>query len=387
MEKKVFWLYVTVFINILGFGMIFPILPEFGKVFNATGFELGLLAVFFSLGQFIAAPFFGRLSDRFGRKPIILGAVFLSSVSYVIMAFAPILSIVFFARFLLGIASAANFPTATAYIADLTEKNERTKYIAKISAVFSIGFIFGPAFGGILGHLGLMWVFLLSALITLGNFFVVLFFLPESIKKKEEALVIKEGFINIKAMYHGFRGDFGVLFFLLFAWSYYISNFQVAVPLFAAEVLSLNSFDIGIFYSVTGIVSSAAQWFVLPRVTKKFGDLNIIFVALLFMIVGQMLAPFSYTVFLLYGFFTVAIIGSSFIRPTISSVMSKATKEGQGTTMGLAFSFESLGRIVGPLVAGFTIGIFGLTFPFYATVVVLVIGLIFFWLVEMKKPQ
>lgn len=386
MQKKIIWLYITVFINIVGFGMVFPLLPLFAETLNASVLDIGFLAGSFSIAQFLTSPILGRLSDRFGRKPILIFSIVGSAVAFLLIAFAKNLELVYVSRILNGISTAGVFPIAQAYIADITSKEDRAEYIGKISGIFALGFVFGPAIGGALGILGFSQAFLGASAITFVNLILVFFFLPESISKKAEKFILREGFINIKAIISGLRGDFGVLFFLLFSWAFYISNYQVAIPLFTEHEFNLDSLGNGIFYAVTGIGAAFSQWFILPKFVKKFGDLKTILIGIILMIVGQLVAPMFSLLAVFYIFFTISVLGSGLNRPTINAFLSKRTKEGQGTTMGLAFSFESLGRVFGPIIAGFTIGKFGYAFPFYLTTIVLFAGLILFVKVEMKKP-
>lgn len=387
MKKKIIWLYITVFINIVGFGMVFPLLPLFAETFHATPLDIGFLAGSFSIAQFLTSPILGRLSDRFGRKPILILSIVGSVIGFLILAFAKNIEMIYLSRILNGVSTAGVFPIAQAYIADITSKEERAEYIGKISGIFALGFVFGPAIGGALGVLGFSQAFFGASAIAFANLILVLFFLPESISQKAEKFVLREGFINIKAIISGLRGDFGVLFFLLFSWAFYISNYQVAIPLFTAHEFNMGTLQIGIFYGVTGLAAAFSQWFILPKFVKKFGDINTILIGTILMVVGQLVAPMFVLLTVFYIFFTVAVFGSSLNRPTINAVLSKRTKEGQGTTMGLAFSFESLGRVFGPIIAGYTIGKFGYAFPFYLTTVVLFAGLIVFVKVEMKKPR
>lgn len=387
MRRHFFWLYLTVFVNIIGFGMIFPILPLFAEKYQASSLQIGFIAATFSLGQFLFSPFFGRLSDRFGRKPIILSSMVISGVSYLMLFEADSLPLIFLARFLSGVSSAANFPVASSYIADITTRENRTKYMGKVSGVFSLGFVVGPVFGGLLGNGGFSSAFLAAAILSFANLLLAFFFLPESISQKAEKFVLREGLLNVKAIYNGMRGDFSLLFLLLSLWAFYISNFQVAIPLFAQDKFNFGALQNGFFFSLTGIVAAITQWFLLPYIVKRVGEIKTIFAGILFMAIGQILAPLSASVMVFYLFFVISIFGSGLNRPSINALLSKGTREGQGTTMGLAFSFESIGRFVGPLAAGAVMGSFGLAFPFWITAALLLIGLFFFWKIEMKKRR
>lgn len=387
MDKRIPLLYITVFINILGFGMVFPLFPLFAETFKASILDIGLLAAAFSLAQFLTSPLLGRLSDRFGRKPIIAFSIIASMVSFLIAAFAPNLAILYVSRIIHGIASAGIFPIASAYIADITPSEERAKYMGKIAGVFSLGFMFGPVIGGLLGSGGFMLPFLVAAVVSLLNLTFIFAMLPESLTKKAEKVVLREGLFNFAQVYHGLRGDFGILFFMLFAWAFYIGNFQVAIPLYMQQIFSAGTVENGIFFSATGTTATIAQWFLLPLVVKWIGDVKTILLGVGLMIIGQLFATIWASQVLFYAFFVVSIMGSGLTRPTVNAVLSKATHTGQGATMGLAFSFESLGRVIGPLIAGVAISTFGLRFPFMATVLVLTVGLILFWKIETKRSK
>jgi len=370
--------------NIVGFGMVFPIFPLFAQSFHASALDIGLMAAAFSIAQFFAAPVLGRFSDRFGRKPILAFSIGGSALAFLVASVAPNLFILYLSRVINGVATAGNFPIATAYVADITSKEDRSKYVARVAGTFALGFIFGPVIGGLLGGFGFQWAFRIAALVYLVNLAFVFVFLPESLKVRAEKIILREGLFNFKRVYHGLRGDFGALFFLLFCWSFYISNFEVAIPLFTHHFFNWTTVQNGLFFSVTGTTSAITQWFALPYLTSKFGDKQVIIAGCLLMILGQIFAPLVSSA-LFIGFFIVSITGSGLNRPTVNAVLSKATHTGQGATMGLAFSFESLGRVVGPIIAGFSIGSIGLKAPFYTTCVVLGAGLFFFLRAESKK--
>lgn len=384
-HKQIIWIYVTVFINILSFGMVLPLLPLFAETFGASAFEIGILVAIFSVGQFFAAPIWGRLSDRYGRKPILLASIAITAVAFSLIGFAKTLTAVFLGRFLHGVASAGNYPVAVAYIADKTTKEERTLYVSRISAVFATAFMIGPLAGGILGEESFSLAFLGAAGVALLNFFSVVAFLPESLTERQERKILSEGLFNFRAIWHGLRSDFGVLFFLLFAWSFYVSNFQLAIPLFTQERFGAGAFENAIFFSATGLVAAISQWFIVPRAVRWFGEIRTILAGIVLMILGQIFVPLSPTLLFFYAYFMVSVLGSALQRPTVNARLSKTTAEGQGTTMGLAFSFESMGRFFGPLAAGLTIGRLGFASPFINAAGLLGIGAILFWKKERRR--
>lgn len=381
-KSPLFFIYLTVFVNIVGFGMIFPLLPFYAQKFNASEATIGLLASSFAIAQFLFSPFWGRFSDRFGRKPIISIALLGISLSYFVFAFSTSLTWLFISRFLQGTFSAAALPVAQAYVADVTSKEERIKGMSTLGASIALGFIFGPAIGGTLSLITFQFPFIAASILSLLNFFSVHFYLPESLTKKGK-LVIRGGFLNIKPMISGLKGNLGAFFILIFLWSYGLSNNQVAVPLFGVEELDLSAGAIALFFSAMGLTSASIQFFFLPKISKRFGERKVSILGLSFMALGLFLMPFSpFWPFMLLSMMTVAL-GSALARPNLTSLISKETKDGQGTTMGISSAFESFGRILGPALGGVLFYQLGYHTPFI--VVAFLIALMLIYLVKGKN--
>lgn len=357
--------------------MVFPLLPFYAREFQASETLIGLLASSFAVGEFFFAPIWGRLSDRFGRKPII--AISLLGISFALGSFAIAnnLTWLFISRFLQGVFSAGTFTSASAYVADVTTKESRIKGMSKLGASVAAGFIFGPAIGGILSSVSHQLPFFAASALTLINLAFVQALLKESLKIKEEKLVLKEGLLNIKAMYHGLRGELGVLFILIFLWSYALSNNQVTIPLFGAEVLLVSAAMIGIFFSLQGFTSASVQWFLLAKITGKLGEHHIAVLGLGVMALSLFLMPYLAMPYMLAVLMMAFSFGSAITRPTVQTLISKKTHEGQGTTMGIAASFESLGRIIGPILGGYVFYNFGYKSAFLMVVLFIAVMLIY----------
>lgn len=385
LDRKVplFFIYFATFVNIIGFGMVFPLLPFYAREFQASEATIGLLAASFAVGEFFFAPIWGRLSDRFGRKPIISLALIGVSLAFLIFAVANSLFWLFVTRFLQGVFSSATFTSASAYVADVTPKDERISGMSKLGASVALGFIFGPAIGGTLSSINHQMPFFVASVLAFFNFILVLAFLPESISQKAEKLVIKEGFLNVTKMYHGLRGELGVLFILIFLWSYGLSNNQVTIPLFGAEILLVSATLIGVFFSLQGFTSAFVQWFLLAKIAKKFGEHHTAVLGLTLMALSLFLMPFSPMPYVLAVLMMGFSFGSAITRPTVQTMISKQTKEGQGTTMGIAASFESLGRMIGPILGGFVFYKLGYHAAFL--MVVIVIAIMLFYVIFKKK--
>src|SRR3989344_1358073 len=382
-KPHLFFIYLTIFVNLIGFGMVFPLLPFYAREFHASEALIGLLASSFAIAQFIFSPFWGRLSDRFGRKPIISMALLGLSLAFLVFAISNSLTWLFISRFLQGVFSAAALPTATAYVADVTTKEDRIKGMSNLGASLALGFIFGPAIGGILSSVNHQLPFFAAAALAILNFVSVQLLLPQSLTKRSEKLVIKEGFLNFKQMYHGLRGELGSLFILIFLWSYGLSNNQVAVPLLGAEKLNIDASMVGLFFSAQGLVSALVQWLVVGKITNKIGEHHMAVLGLAIMAIALFLMPFSpLPAFMALAMMSLAL-GSALSRPTINTLISKQTHEGQGTTMGVATAFESMGRILGPLLGGILFYQFGYHSPF--TVVAVLIFLMLMYVIKRKK--
>lgn len=376
-KPHLFFIYLTTFVTIIGFGMVFPLLPYYVKHFNASASTVGLLAASFAIAQFFLSPIWGRLSDRFGRKPIIAVAVFGLSVSFLIFALANSLTWLFIGRILQGIFAAASLPATAAYVSDVTTKDQRIKGMGILGASFSAGFIFGPAMGGILAGIHFSFPFFVAAGIAFLNFISVLIFLPESLSKKAEVLQLKEGFFNIKHMFKSLKGELGSFFILAFLWSFALTNNEIGVPLFGSGRLNIGAETIGYFFSAQGLLAVLMQGFLIYKITHLFGEHKTVVLGLTIMALGLFLVPFANNQLFLLIFMVLMTFGSSMTRPTLATLVSKGTKEGQGTTMGIFASFESLGRVIGPLLAGWTFAAFGFHSPFTITAVLILLTLVF----------
>ncbi|MBI2405483.1 MFS transporter [Candidatus Microgenomates bacterium] len=357
-KRPLFFLYLTVFINMVGFGMVFPLLPFYAQAFNATPLQIGLLAASFSIVQFFTSPILGRISDKVGRKPVLIWGLLGGTISMGIMGLAQSLPLLFLARALHGAVSAAVLPAGRAYIADVTSPKDRVAGMGRVGASFALGFLFGPAFGSFLvGFGGIHIPFFVAAIISALNAFSVTLFLPESLREKAEKIVIKEGLFNVFTIFKHLKSEPGILFAVLFAWSFGLSNNQVAFPLLMGEKFHLGAAQIGYFFTAIALVSSSVQGYFLPKIVRILGEKKTIFVGMSIMGGALLLLPFAPKVLLVTVSFMFMGLGSALNRPTAEGVISRISETGQGTTLGVANSFESLGRVAGPLLGGVLYGV------------------------------
>ena len=378
-RTSLFLIYVTVFINIVAFSMVFPLLPLYAKLYNASDISIGLLAASFAAAQFLFSPIWGMLSDKFGRKPIILVGLLGSAASFLVFGFAENLTMLFISRFFQGVFSAASIPAARAYIADITTKKERVREMGRIGASLALGVILGPAIGGLLAGTSHSLPFFGAAAVAGVAFLFVFKFLPESLQSKNNAsIAFKKGiFASASGIQTGLQSSLMRLFLLSFFWSFLMSNNAVAVPLLSIEVFRAQATDVGMLFVVMGVVAAIVQFFLISKIAALFGDRTVIIGGLTLMALGFMIMPFlPPTLILLYVAVAIAALGSATARPVITALISKETKEGQGATMGTANAFESLGRLIGPILGGILFA-FHVSIPFLFSGAVVLLALVF----------
>src|SRR5699024_3472332 len=341
-------LFIIMFLVMVGFGIIIPVLPFYAEELGASATELGLLMAVYSLMQFIFAPMWGRISDRIGRKPVILIGIFGLSLSFFMMALSTQLWMLFVARIIGGILSAANMPTVMAYVADITTDEERGKGMGIIGAAPGLGFIFGPAIGVVFTNINLHTSFYISVIVLLLTMILVLIILKESIHLSEQKPVVE----NKSSWLKVFRGPLSILYFLQFFISLSLAGLEATFAYFAAEKAGLDAVTLGYIFMIMGLASAAVQGS-MGKLTKKFGETVIIQMGIFVSAIGFGLILFTQNFSTAAIFLAIFGVGNGVIRPSVSSLLTKASKIGHGAATGYLSSFDSLGRINGPVLGGF----------------------------------
>lgn len=351
MNRQVLVLFLTLFIVMVGFGIIIPIMPFYVTSLGATSLHLGLLMSSFSLVQFIFAPIWGRLSDRVGRKPLIAIGLVGYVVSNLMLASASAIWMLFAARILGGMLSSATLPTAQAYIADTTSVKDRGRGMGMMGAAMGLGMVFGPALGGMLSSFGLAVPFLAGALLASLNLLFVLFFLPESRRGDARVPVAAQG-SRLLSLGQALTGRLAFYFVLAFLVSFAMANLESTFSLYSQARLGFTATDMGIVFTFMGISGAVMQGAVMGKAIDRIGEERLIQAGLLATAVGFLLILTAVDLTSMIVFAVAQNVGGSLLRPSIASLLSKRTTEGQGTTMGLQASFDSLGRIAGPAWGG-----------------------------------
>ena len=364
-------IFLTVFIDLLGFGIIIPLLPFYAESFGANAFTVGMLGTVYSLMQFLFAPVWGRWSDRIGRRPIILLGLLGSCLAYLALALADSLVLIFIARIIGGIAG-ANIPTAQAYIADITTAENRTRGMGMIGAAFGMGFIFGPALGGVLSHLGPAAPMWFASMLCLGNFTAAWFLLPES--RSHDASRPREGRIAM------FRRSFTrprllMLLILYFVISAAFSGFEATFALFSARRFGFTTSTIGYLFAFIGVVLALVQGVLVGRVVRRVKEHRVIPAAVALIGISIAALPFAYEVPALLLIVGTLAVGMGLYSPAMSSMVSRLSDvDEQGGVLGIAQSMASLGRIVGPAWGGFLFDRFGMSFPYFSGAAIMAVA-------------
>ncbi len=355
-------IFTTVFIDLVGFGIVIPVLPFYaeGTRFNASPRTVGLLFASYSVMQLIFSPILGRLSDKYGRRPVLLISIIGTGIGFLILGFANTLWMLFVGRILDGI-TGGNISTAQAYIADITTAENRAKGMGLIGAAFGLGFVFGPAIGGILSRWGVEVPFLFAAGLCFANALLLYFTLPETVTPDHPARVSAAGGRGFSQLIQSLKNP--RLGFVLSIYFLFIVAFSIMTTSFSLFTMFRFGYDAqhtGYLFAYVGVLAVIVQGGLIGRLVKRFGELQLVIVGA-FLFAGSLFAvPFvgPQTGGLLAllvggGLFS---IGNSLSAPSLTSLASKSVgPEDQGSVLGVTQSVASLARAVGPTLAALLI--------------------------------
>jgi MFS transporter, DHA1 family, tetracycline resistance protein len=353
--KPLLIIFVTIFIDLLGFGMVIPLLPFFAQDFQATPVEIGFLVASYSWMQFLFAPIFGSLSDKYGRRPILFFSIIGSGVGYMMIGLAGALWMVFAGRILGGI-TGANLSTAQAYIADITTRENRAKGMGLFGMAFGFGFIMGPALAGILSKFGHEIPFYVAAGLSFANAALLYFILPET-RKFGEAPPEKKG--RFAELFDSLKDSrFAVITIEYFLLVTAFSMMTTAFPLYTGYSFGYDAEETGYVLAYVGLLAVIMQGGLLGRLAARFGEANLVIAGCFMLVLSFLAVPFvskeSYGLLgLLLGAGCFAI-GNSISSPALSTLASKnASDFEQGKVLGVMQSAASLARAVAPTLTGF----------------------------------
>jgi MFS family permease len=348
-------LFLTVAIDLLGFGIVIPFLPLYAQQMHVGAFGIGLVLSIYSVMQLLFAPVLGRISDHVGRRPIIMLGLLGSAASYMIYGFASSFAMLLLSRAIHG-ACAATVSTAQAYVADTTDESNRAHGMGMIGAAFGLGFVLGPALGGLLGHASLRTPVFFAAALTFANLIFAAMRLPESHPPDPRARVdfarLADPIVGLprQLLRHQLTGLFAIAFLATFAMAAFEATFAIMV--FAR--FGYGPSGVGGLLAYAGLLQALVQGYLLGKVVKRAGELTLIRGGMIVLAIG--LAPMasitSHSILLVL--LAMVAIGYGFASPSVASLISKRTERRlQGEVLGINQSALSLARIFGPLAAGF----------------------------------
>lgn len=371
-NKNLLIIALVAVVNALGYGIIIPILYAYSQRFGLTDFQNGLLFATFSICQFIATPIIGRMSDKYGRKPLLIGSLFGTALSFVLMAFAPNILFLFIARALDGI-TAGNVPVAMAVISDSTKPEERAKGFGIIGASFGFGFIFGPAIAALTVGTSETLPFMIAAAVSFIAVIITWLLLPETNKHMGE---VKHGkLFDLPRLWHAlFDQNVGLTFLinLLYFFAFACAIMYGFQP-FAIKMLHLTATQNAMLFTMFGVVGLISQVFLVHRFSRHLGLKKAFSTGIFFTMLSFIMMFFSRSlpVFVL-GSLVLALfngIGQTLI-PTILSQETDA--KSQGSIMGLSASYQSIGMIIGPILGG-AVATIAIPYPFAVGSIVMAI--------------
>ena len=344
-------IFFTVLIDLIGFGIVLPILPYYAQRFGAAGLGYGAIIGIFSLMQFVATALLGKLSDRIGRRPVLLTTMLVNAVGYTLFAFAGSYWVLFLSRVVSGFAG-GNISAAQAYIADITSPAERSRGMGIVGAAFGIGFSIGPAIGGFSAHyLGATAPGLVAVALSLANFVSAYFILPESLAHEHRVRrpLFDLGHISEAISRPRLRPLMVVWALVPFAFA----GYTVVLPLHASRMLGWRERELAILFTMIGVTAAAVQGYFFGKIVRWSGERALVIVGTFGMALSIAVVPLLPTSALLYAWTFVLALSNSVFSPAATGLVSVyAERNEQGTVLGAAQAIGALGRTAGPPVVG-----------------------------------
>jgi len=372
MTRPLLVIFLTIFVNLVGFGIIIPLLPFYAETFGASPLVVGMLFAVFSLCQLIAAPILGDLSDRYGRRPILIVSLIGTVVSFVMLALAHSITMLFIARIVDGL-SGGNISTARAYVADVTEPKDRSRAFGLIGAAFGLGFIFGPGISALLAPISYTAPIWAAAGLTLVATAMAWMWLPETVHRAHAGTGMP--FRSLMTMMA--RPSLRRVLLMDFAYWLAFAIFQTTFALFAAARFGFDATRTASFFAAFAVMGAIVQGIFIRKIVQRFGDKLTLMLGLVCAAVGLIAATMTHTV----TFFALSLVplalGIGFGHPTMSSLISRAARaEEQGRVQGAASAVESLGRTIGPVWGSASLQRFGEASPYISAAGFLIMTLL-----------
>ncbi len=373
-------LFFIVFIDLIGFGIIIPLLPFYGEFYQASPEMVGLLMATYSFTQFLAAPFWGRLSDRIGRRPVLLVSLAGASAAYVWLGLAESLWTLFAAR-AVGGAMAGNISAAFAYVADVTTRENRAKGMGMIGAAFGLGFIAGPAIGGILAgsdpvNADFQTPAFAAAALSVTALIMAIATLKESLSAEIRQRLAQEPPKKHLAMFREALGRpvIGLLLMLTFLATFVFAGLESTFAMWSRRQFGWGPEQNGYLFAFIGLLSALIQGGLIGRLARRFGEARLVVQGAVALAIGILLIPFCTNVVVLVLAMSIAGYGFSVISPSLNSLISlQSSEDEQGGIMGVTRSASTMARFTGPAWAGLLFGVLGRDWPYFVGALIMAV--------------
>lgn len=360
MTRPLLIILLTILVNLIGFGIIVPLLPFYAETFGASPFQIGTLFAVFSLCQLFAAPVLGDWSDKYGRRPILVLSLAGTVVSFVMLALAHSYTMLFLARVVDGL-SGGNISTARAYVADVTEPRDRARAYGLIGAAFGLGFILGPALSGVLAPISIAAPIWAAAGLTLIATVMAWVWLPETVHRARAGTGLP--FTNLATMMR--RPDLRRVLMIDFSYWFSFAVFQTTFALFVARRYHFDAPQTGYVFAAFGVLGAIVQAVLIRPVVNRFGDKPTFMAGLVCGAIGLVATALTHSVTLFALSLVPLALGIGFGHPTMTSLVSRAARgDEQGRVQGAASAVESLGRTIGPVWGSASLQRFGEGMPY-----------------------
>jgi DHA1 family multidrug resistance protein-like MFS transporter len=372
-NSALYILMFNMFIAMSGIGLIIPIMPQYLSTFGVAGQALGFLIAIFALAQFIFSPFSGELSDRHGRKKIIIFGLIIFGLSQLAFSFSTHLWMLYASRFFSGLGAAFIIPPMMAFVADITTMDTRGRGMGLLGASMSLGFMIGPGIGGFLSKISLETPFYFATGAALSAAVLSMFILPNIKPVIDESDSKKPKENLFQQMKRSTTTPYFVILIVMFVFSFGLANFQSTIALYVNYKYGYSPLQIAVLITVGGFVGVIVQTFVINPLFKRYGEMRVI-------LINLVIAAFSMSAILLVGKFwsilfvaTIFSTATSLLRPAVNTLVSKlAEQKEQGYAAGMMNAYMSLGNMVGPALAGLVFDI-NMDFPFILGMIILLI--------------
>jgi DHA1 family tetracycline resistance protein-like MFS transporter len=389
LSKKILaFIFAVVLFDFIGLTILITVQAFIVREFNTTALAVSLLTVLYAASQFIAAPILGKISDRYGRRPILLFCLFGSAIGYFIFGIGGALWVLFLSRIIDGF-TGGNVSIATAIITDVSPLEDRTKNLGLIGAAFGLGLIIGPILGGLFSQISLAAPAYAAGIFSLAATVVGFFILPESLPKlNRNHDTLKLNDFNPLSSIRKFitRPIVGIFLAVFIIVNFTFSGFTITLPVYVINKFAIDPLNIGGLLFVAGIVSSIVQGGLIGKLAKKFGDKKLLIVGILFLTSGLILFSFAQIFWLLYIILGIVSMGIGLITPTLNSQISKIVLPSElGEVFGVNTSLNSLMTIIGPLTAGLVYDYISPTAPYWLGAILLLIAFVLIFRIKAPK--